>query len=61
MNQNQQVLTHIKKRGTITQLEAVKYYNIYRLSARINELKKEYPIKKRWKQSKKKRFAQYYL
>ena len=61
MNQNHQVLTPIKRPGAITQLEAVKYYNIYRLSARIYELRELHPIKMRWKQSKKKRFAQYYL
>jgi len=39
MTQETQILSHLKAMGTITQKEAIENYNIYRLSARIYNLK----------------------
>ena len=39
MNQKQQLLTHLKKHKKITPAEAYSQYGIYRLSARILELR----------------------
>lgn len=39
MTQKEMVIDHIKTYGFITPLEAMQEYGIYRLAARINELK----------------------
>ena len=39
MSQNQKVLQHMQKWGSITALDAVNCYGILRLSARIDDLK----------------------
>lgn len=39
MSQNQKVLQHMMKWGSITALDAVNCYGILRLSARIDDLK----------------------
>ena len=38
--QEQQVLNHLKQGKTITPMDAVKYYDIYRLSAVVLKLRK---------------------
>ena len=45
MSQNTKVLSHLNKGLHITPLEALGLYGIYRLAARINDLRtKGYPI-----------------
>lgn len=39
MTQNEMILNHIKKHGSITSMEAFAEYNITRLSGRIHELR----------------------
>ena len=41
MTQTQVILEHLKKRGSITQKEAIDNYGIMRLGARIWDLKKQ--------------------
>lgn len=38
--QNQQVLAHLKQGKTLTPIEALREYGIFRLAARVYELKK---------------------
>ena len=40
VTQDQTVLNHLKSGKTITPMDAVKYYDIYRLSANIERLRK---------------------
>lgn len=45
MTQNETILNHIKKHGSITSMEAFAEYNITRLSGRIHELRAQgHPI-----------------
>lgn len=37
-----QVLNHLKNKGSLTQMESVRYYNDYRLSAKVHTLKHKY-------------------
>ena len=39
MSQNQMILEHMQKNGSITQAEAINLFGCYRLGARIWELK----------------------
>ena len=39
-SQNTRLLAYLKQYGSITQREAIKHLNIYRLSARIYDLKR---------------------
>ena len=39
-SQNTRLLAYLKQNGSITQREAIKHLNIYRLSARIYDLKR---------------------
>lgn len=39
MTQNDQILRHLKRGGTITQLDAMRLYGITRLASRIRDLK----------------------
>lgn len=41
MTQNEMVLGHLKREGSITPLVALSLYGVYRLSARINDLREE--------------------
>jgi len=41
MTQNEKILDHLKKHGKITQAEAIDKYRIYRLSARVYDLRKK--------------------
>lgn len=40
MTQLDQIRFHLQRKGTITQVEAHELYRVYRLAARISELKK---------------------
>ncbi|HEY4357979.1 MAG TPA: helix-turn-helix domain-containing protein [Acidobacteriaceae bacterium] len=40
MTQTQQVADHLKRHNAITPMEALRRYGIFRLAARINELRK---------------------
>lgn len=63
MTQEQQVLLHMKKSGTITSIEAFSLYGITRLADRVFKLKKKgYCINKRTKPNKKiGTHAEYYI
>ena len=41
MTQNQQILSHMKTGKDITPLQAIGLYGVYRLAARINDLRKQ--------------------
>lgn len=41
MTQNERVLKHIREHGSITAAEAVSKYGIYRLAARVSDLRKQ--------------------
>jgi len=41
MNQRDQILAHLKKRGSITDMVAREKYGVHRLAARIFDLKKQ--------------------
>ena len=41
MTQNQQILSHLKTGKDITPLQALGLYGVYRLAARINDLRKQ--------------------
>jgi hypothetical protein len=38
-SQNQEVLSHLKDRGSLTQMEAARLYQCWRLGARIKDLR----------------------
>lgn len=40
MTQCEKILRHLKDKGSITAFDAIVEYNIYRLAARISDLKK---------------------
>ena len=62
MTQNQIILKHLKKHGSITPLQAINKYMILRLSARIFDLRDSgHKIKTTIIKSGKKRFAKYIL
>jgi hypothetical protein len=44
MTQREKILRHLQQFGSITPVEAIREYGIYRLAARISELAEEYPI-----------------
>ena len=39
-SQNQKILDHLRNRGPITPMDALKLYGCFRLAARINELRR---------------------
>lgn len=41
MTQNDRIMRHLKEFGSITQLEAMQEYGIYRLASRISDLRSE--------------------
>ena len=41
LTQNQRIIRHLKDKGSITALEAMKEYGIMRLSSRVCELKNQ--------------------
>lgn len=46
MSQNEQILDHLRRYGTITPMQAIKRYRITRLAARIYDLERQgYVIK----------------
>ncbi len=60
--QNAQILSHLKSGKPITQLEAWKQYNCFRLSGRIYDLKREgHPIESEMITDNGKRFKRYWL
>lgn len=62
MTQNQIILKHLKKHGSITPLQAINKYMILRLSARIFDLKDSgHNIKTTIIKKGNKRFAKYSL
>lgn len=67
MSQNELILHHLTQKGGITAAEAQSRYGIYRLAARIGELRKKgHPIRKDMvtsnnREGKKVTFARYEL
>jgi len=63
MTQCEKVLRHLKNEGSITQREATKRYEIYRLAARIYDLRRQgHQIEKEMETSDTgKSYARYYL
>ena len=41
MTQNDRIMNHLKEHQSITQLEAMQEYGIYRLASRISDLRKQ--------------------
>ena len=62
MTQCEQILRHLRERGSITQKEAVVEYGIYRLSARILDLReRNHKIETKMEGEGRNRHARYYL
>ena len=51
MIQRDRVLAHLKKYGSITQVEAAKKYGIYRLSEYIRQARLTLNIKDKWEKT----------
>lgn len=63
-SQSENILSHLKRAGTITPLEALELYGCFRLAAIIHDLKKEHNIETEMisapgKGGKMKHFARY--
>lgn len=62
MNKYDSVKDHIRKGGTITGLEAIRIYGLYRLSSLICKLRnKGWPIKTVIVENGAERYAKYYV
>jgi len=63
MTQCEQILRHLRQEGSITQREAARRYEIYRLAARIYDLRRQgHQIEKEMETSDTgKSYARYYL
>jgi len=62
MNQNMMVSSHLKRKGSISPLQALKLFGIFRLSARIFDLRRAgMKIDTIMQSVKKKRFAKFVL
>ena len=61
ISQKQLILRHLKVKGSITPIEALNLYGCFRLSARIQDLRKaNHPISTKMISDRNKRFAQYF-
>ena len=62
-SQNSQILRHLQERGPISQIDAWRLYGVWRLSARIYDLrhKRHILIRSETVQTKDKRFTRYHL
>lgn len=62
MNQTDSILDHLKSGRSITPLEALELYGVFRLGARILDLRREgYDIQTETVHQNKKHFAKYHL
>jgi len=62
MSQNATVLAYLKTGRKLTPIGALVDFGIYRLAARVNQLRNEgHPITTAWVQRKNKRYASYTL
>ncbi len=63
MTQCEQILRHLRQEGSITQREAARRYEIYRLAARIYDLRRQgHQIEKKMETSDDgKQYARYHL
>jgi hypothetical protein len=63
MTQCEQILRHLRQEGSITQREAARRYEIYRLAARIYDLRRKgHTIERTMETSdNSKQYARYYL
>ena len=61
MSQQSQILTHLKQNKTLTAIEALQLYGVFRLAARIGELRQSHEILTHTITQGDKRFAKYEL
>ena len=63
MSQEKQILSHMKKHGSITALQSLKHYGCMRLAARIYDLKsKGFKVEtQKWRTKSGKDVARYWL
>jgi hypothetical protein len=62
MSQRTLILAHLKREDTLTPMEALKYWGVMRLAARIEELRHMgHPIHTEWVVRGGKRYARYRL
>ena len=62
MTQCEQILRHLRNEGSITQREAAQRYGIYRLAARIYDLRRDgHDIQKTMEEGENSQYARYYL
>ena len=58
-SQNNQILDHLLKGRSITPIQALQWFGCFRLSARIHNLREEYPIETKHITKDNKTFASY--
>ena len=61
MSQETQILSHLKRHGSITPMTALEKYGCFRLAARIEEIRRVHPIDTEMVKRNGKRFARYKL
>ena len=61
MSQKSEILRHLKKGNSITQVEAFKLFSCFRLASRIEELRVENEITTNMVGTNKKKYASYVL
>lgn len=60
--QNEQVIRHLKTGKSLTPIEALREYGIFRLAARVHDLKLDgWPIRKEMVRTEANSFARYHL
>ena len=60
-NQRKKILNYLQSGKGLTALDALQKFGCFRLSARIHELKKSYPIQSQFVQRGKKQVKLYYI
>ncbi len=61
-SQAESILRHLRRRGTITPIEALQHYGCFRLAARVHDLRKRgIDVKVRQKKGTDATYAEYYL
>ena len=60
-NQRKKILDYLQSGKGLTAIEALQKFGCFRLSARIHELKKSYPIQSKFVQRGKKQVKLYYI
>ena len=60
MSQNDQIISHLKRFGSITPMVALRDYGCFRLAARVMELREHYEIDTVMIERDNKRYAKYF-